>query len=76
MEAKTYVNHRQQNVASSGGFLGPIRRVDQRVDGGAREDQSAGEEANDGNVVSLCRVGRNDDEDANNAAEHECYREP
>lgn len=67
--ALAYRHHRQQNESGRSGLLGTVGRVDQAVDGRGGEDQSACEVAHHGNMVGLCGIGGDHDEDAANDKE-------
>lgn len=65
-----YINHGEEDEPGSCGFLRAVRGVDQIIDAGAGEDKAGREEANDGNMVGLSGIGCDDNEDANDEAEH------
>lgn len=71
-----YIYHGKQDEASRSGLLRAIRGIDQPVDAGAAKDEPSREEANEGNMISLCGIGCHDDEDTNDEAEHICNGEP
>lgn len=70
------IYHGKQDEASRSGLLRTIRGIDQPVDARAAKDEPSREEANEGNMISLCGIGCHDDEDTNDEAEHICNGEP
>lgn len=64
-----YRHHRQENEPGRSGFLCTIGGVDQAVDGGGCKNQSACKVAHHRNMVGLCGVRSDHDEDAANHKE-------
>jgi hypothetical protein len=65
----TYRHHGQEDKASGRGFLSPVAGIHKAVDGRSGQDETAGQVADDGDMVGLGGVGGDDDKDASNDEE-------
>jgi FAD/FMN-containing dehydrogenase len=72
----TYRNHGHQDEAGRGSLAGAVTGVDESVARRRRQDKTGAEITNDGNMVRLGGVGGDDDEDADDSAQHVDERPP
>lgn len=66
-----YIYHREQDVTRSRSLFRTIGCVDERIDGGAGQDETARQETHNCYVVRLGCIRRNDHEYPNDGAQHE-----
>ena len=76
MSECAYQNHRKQHEPSRGGLTGSTERVQQVVNRGCCENETAGQITDNGNMVGLDDVGSYHDKDAANHEKHVNDRPP
>ena len=76
MSECAYQNHRKQHEPSRGGLTGSTGRVQQVINRGRRENETAGHITDDGDRVGLDDIGSYHDENAANHEKHVDDRPP